>query len=200
MQNLPRKSPLKNRKNLWIWLLLLGVPMLGECCLMVSYAPHSYTFRQRHSEFYGWISTLLLLLVLLARPLKLVGQRRVLGLFAFGFALLHSWLAFDAVMGLDWQKMVFLSLENQRAIWAGLISLLGFVPLAITSTPFAMARMGRHWKTLHRLNPLLTVLAVLHTVWIGVHFGITPLKWTSVVLVLLTLLILGFRGWKGKQR
>ncbi|WP_157442798.1 hypothetical protein [Deinococcus misasensis] len=159
------------------------------------YPMESHTFMQRHSEFYGWLSIFLLLIVLLERPLRLLRERRVLGVSAFVFAALHSWLAFDAVLDRDWERVEF----DQWAMYAGLVALVGFVPLLMTSTNFAMQSLGRHWKTLLRLNVPLGVLPILHTVWIGAHFGVEPWKWTSVTLLLLMGLILGYRVVKGKK-
>ncbi|GGJ31815.1 ferric reductase-like transmembrane domain-containing protein [Deinococcus roseus] len=186
-------------KTVISWALLLGIPLISEGILLCMYNPHSHTFAQRQSEVYGWFAVLSLVLVLLARPLKLMLQRRMLGVAAFVYSVIHTWLAYLAVFDRDWESVEFLSKPDQWAIYAGVVALLGFLPLTLTSTHFAMRQMGKHWKTLHRLGPPMTLLAIVHTVWVGVHFGVDPMKWTSILLALLTLLIFGWRTRKEKR-
>ncbi|MFC5597561.1 ferric reductase-like transmembrane domain-containing protein [Deinococcus cellulosilyticus] len=180
------------------WALLLGLPLISEGVLRALYTQNSHTFEQRQSEVYGWFAVACLLLVLVARPLKLLRQRRMLGVSAFVFSAIHTWLAYQAVFDGDWESMAFLSKPDWWATWAGIVALIGFVPLTLTSTNTAMRLMGKHWKTLHRLGPPLTLMALAHTLWMGVHFGLDPLKWTSVLLILLTVVLFVWRTRKEK--
>ena len=40
------------------------------------------------------------------------------------------------------------------------------VPLAVTSTNGMVRRLGRRWKSLHRLVYLILALAILHYLWL----------------------------------
>lgn len=142
---------------------------------------------QRREELYGLLSLLALLLVLLTRPLPgLRPLRRRLGLTGFGYGLLHGWLALGHVLEGDPSNLLFLNPGTQASIWAGVVALALLLPLALTSTASARRRLGRRWKTLHRLGPPMTLLAALHTAWAGVHFGLSPLRWPSLGLLLLS--------------
>lgn len=188
----------KSTRTVVCWALLLGLPLIAEGVLRALYTQTSHTFEQRQSEVYGWFAVACLLLVLVARPLKLIQQRRMLGVFAFLFSALHTWVAYRAVFDSDWESLEFLSKADQWATWCGVIALLGFVPLFLTSTNGAVRKMGKHWKTLHRLGPPLTLMAILHTLWMGVHFGLDSLTWTSILLILLTLVVYIWRYRKDR--
>jgi methionine sulfoxide reductase heme-binding subunit len=113
----------------------------------------------------------LLLLTLLVTPLReitgwrdLIRLRRMLGLFAFFYALLHfttyAWLD----QGLD-LRAIGEDILKRPYITIGLAALLLLVPLAVTSTDRMMRRLGRRWTQLHRLVYLVTLLGVWHFWW-----------------------------------
>jgi methionine sulfoxide reductase heme-binding subunit len=113
----------------------------------------------------------LLLLTLLVTPLReitgwrdLLRLRRMLGLFAFFYALLHfttyAWLD----QGLDLHA-IGEDILKRPYITIGLAGLLLLVPLAVTSTNRMMRRLGRRWTQLHRLIYLVTLLGLWHFWW-----------------------------------
>lgn len=113
--------------------------------------------------------------------------RRILGVAAFCYALLH--LAAYAVLELN---LDFADLGREIArrpyIMVGLASLLMLVPLAATSTDRAMRRMGRRWLALHRLAYPAALLAAWHFHW-QVRAGLVePLLYWAALGVLL--------GWR----
>jgi sulfoxide reductase heme-binding subunit YedZ len=87
--------------------------------------------------------------------------RRVFGLAAFGYVLLHAliYFVFDQSLdpGLIWEDAV----EHPR-IGVGFLAFLLLIPLALTSTDRAVRRMGKRWTRLHRLSYVATGLGVLH--------------------------------------
>jgi sulfoxide reductase heme-binding subunit YedZ len=94
-----------------------------------------------------------------------VGQRRLLGLFAFAYATLHLlwYLAIDQGLALE---LLAADVVKRPFIMVGLAALLLLVPLAITSTDGWVRRLGyRRWKRLHRLAYLAALLAVVHFLW-----------------------------------
>lgn len=97
-----------------------------------------------------------------AWPMRL---RRMFGLFAFFYAVLHlmayAWLDhwFDAVA--LWNDAL-----KRPYVAAGLAALALMVPLAVTSTHGWVRRLGgRNWQRLHRLVYATAVLAVVHFWW-----------------------------------
>jgi sulfoxide reductase heme-binding subunit YedZ len=94
-------------------------------------------------------------------PLRL---RRMLGLFAFFYVLLH----FLVYAGLDQRfdlVVIFEDIVERPYITIGLLALLLLLPLALTSTNGMMRRLGRRWKKLHRLIYVIGILGVWHFYW-----------------------------------
>ena len=113
----------------------------------------------------------LLLLTLAVTPLRrvsgwnrLIAFRRMLGLFAFFYAILHLsiWVVFDHYF--TWSTMVE-DVLKRPFITAGSVALLLMVPLALTSTTWAIRKLGKRWQALHRLIYLSAAAAVLHFIW-----------------------------------
>ncbi|MGO9454619.1 MAG: sulfite oxidase heme-binding subunit YedZ [Candidatus Binataceae bacterium] len=120
----------------------------------------------------GLLALVFLVAALGCTPLKsIVGWtwpmrlRRMLGLLAFFYALLHviTYTALD--QGLDWHAIVD-DIVKRKFIFVGFFTFLLLIPLAATSTNSALRRLGYvRWKHLHRLAYLAPALAVLHFTW-----------------------------------
>jgi sulfoxide reductase heme-binding subunit YedZ len=90
--------------------------------------------------------------------------RRMLGLYAFAYLLLHL-LAYVVIdQGLAWDVLVEDVLERPW-ITIGVAGVLLLVPLAVTSTRGWMRRLGRRWQHLHRLIYPATALGLWHFYW-----------------------------------
>ena len=91
-----------------------------------------------------------------------VGLRRMLGLFAFFYALLH--FATYALLDQGGKlSRIIADVTKRPFIFAGFAAFLILIPLAATSTAAAVRRLGYpHWKRLHRLVYLAGALAVFH--------------------------------------
>ncbi|MEJ2897104.1 protein-methionine-sulfoxide reductase heme-binding subunit MsrQ, partial [Bordetella avium] len=141
--------------------------------------------------------TLVCLLVTLAiTPLRrLLGQpalvrlRRMCGLFAFFYGLLHftTWIWWDR--GLDLLSMLQ-DLGQRPFILVGFAAFVLMLALALTSTQWSMRRLGRRWQTLHRAIYAIGLLAILHFWWIkmGKNDLREPIIYGAVLLLLL--------GWR----
>ena len=115
------------------------------------------------------LSVLVLLLVTLTiTPLRkfahygeLIRLRRMLGLLAFFYALLHAvtYFVFDQSLdpGLIWADTV-----KHPRIAVGFLAFLILIPLAVTSTDGMIRRLGKRWTRLHRLVYPAMVLSLLH--------------------------------------
>jgi sulfoxide reductase heme-binding subunit YedZ len=118
-----------------------------------------------------WALRLLLLGLALTPLRRLLGQawplrfRRLVGLYAFFYACLHlaTYLVLD--LGAYWQQ-VFADIVKRPYITVGFAAWLLLVPLALTSTRWAMRRLGRRWGLLHRAVYAAAALAVLHFLWL----------------------------------
>jgi len=133
----------------------------------------------------------LLLLTLAVTPLRrLTGWqwlqqfRRMFGLLAFTYGLLHglTWLVVDR--GLLWDEILADVLERPYVTF-GFAALALMVPLALTSTRGMMRRLGRNWQRLHRLVYLVGLLGVLHFVWLSKLDRVEPLVYALVLAALL---------------
>jgi sulfoxide reductase heme-binding subunit YedZ len=139
------------------------------------------------------IWTLRLLLASLAlTPIRIVSGRtwpvalrRLLGLFAFSYVVLHFavWLVLDHFF--DWPTMAA-DVVKRPYITAGLGALLLLTPLALTSTAGMVKRLGgRAWRRLHRLVYVAAILAVLHFVWLAKVGRTEPYVYAAILGVLL---------------
>jgi methionine sulfoxide reductase heme-binding subunit len=98
---------------------------------------------------------------LLNRP-QLTRFRRMLGLFAFFYAMAHLsvWAWLDK--GFDPSEM-WKDILKRWYITVGMAALLGLVPLAVTSTAGWVRRMGyKRWQKLHRAVYFCAALGVIH--------------------------------------
>jgi methionine sulfoxide reductase heme-binding subunit len=119
----------------------------------------------------GRIAIAFLTLSLAATPLntlfgfrQAITVRRTLGLYAFMFAAIHFTLFVGIDYGFD-LPTVFDETFTKPYIIVGLSTLLILIPLAITSFPWWMKRLGKNWKRLHRFVYLAGVLVVVHYIW-----------------------------------
>jgi len=140
------------------------------------------------------LATLRLLAITLAiSPLRklisrlgwLIRFRRLLGLFAFFYATLHmlTWVALYS--GFDLHAML-IDVTRRRFIMAGAAAFLLLLPLALTSTNWAIRKMGgKNWNRLHKLIYLAAICGVVHYWWQVKTGVLKPLDMTIVFAVLL---------------
>ncbi len=120
----------------------------------------------------------------LARLPNLLRLRRMLGLFAFFYVLLHFTVYVALDLDFDWH-MVGADILKRPYITVGFSALLLLIPLAMTSTNRMMRRLGRRWSRLHRLLYLIAALAVWHFYWQEKIDERTPLTYAAVLAILL---------------
>jgi sulfoxide reductase heme-binding subunit YedZ len=118
----------------------------------------------------------------LSWPLSL---RRLLGLFAFFYVVLHFsvWLVLDHFF--DWHEMGA-DIAKRPYITVGMTALVLMIPLAATSTAAAIKKLGgRNWQRLHRLAYVIGVCGALHYLWLAKKANPAPYYYAAVLLVLL---------------
>jgi sulfoxide reductase heme-binding subunit YedZ len=141
----------------------------------------------------GKTALILLVLALACTPANIVlglkqalPLRRPLGLYAFFYVCIHL-LIFAAVdYGLDW-GLIKEAIAEKRYVLVGFTAFLLLVPLAITSTRGWQRRLGKRWKSLHRLVYLAVPLVVIHFLWLVKADISEPLLFGAIVATLLLL-------------
>jgi methionine sulfoxide reductase heme-binding subunit len=141
----------------------------------------------------------LLLLTLAVSPVRelaglpqLLRLRRMLGLFAFFYAVVH----FSVYLVLDLElnfRALGADIAKRPYITIGFTALLLLVPLAVTSTNRMMRRLGRRWQSLHRLIYLIAILGVWHFYWQVKRDVREPLIYAGMLALLLAYRVLRAR-------
>jgi len=137
--------------------------------------------------------TLILILATLAiTPLRrmakqywLIGVRRMIGLFAFFYGVLHftTYIWLDKFFDLH---EMFKDIAKRPFITIGFSAFVLLIPLALTSTAGWIRRLGgKNWQRLHRLIYLTGVLGVIHYIWLVKADKRKPLEYAGVLSVLL---------------
>ncbi|MBZ5598538.1 MAG: sulfoxide reductase heme-binding subunit YedZ [Acidobacteriia bacterium] len=137
--------------------------------------------------------TLIFLLITLAvtplrkltKQLWMIRFRRMLGLFAFFYGLLHflTYIWLDKFFDL---REMLADVGKRRFIAAGFTAFVLLIPLAITSTSGWIRRLGgRRWRLLHRLIYISAIAGVIHYVWLVKADLRKPLQYAFVLLILL---------------
>jgi sulfoxide reductase heme-binding subunit YedZ len=125
---------------------------------------------------------------------RLAPLRRILGLFAYFYALLHllSYAWFDQGLVLSDMAQDIL---QRPFIAVGFVAVLLLTPLALTSFNAAIRKLGaRRWQQLHRLVYAVAVLAMVHFFWMraGKNDFAEVLLYAAVLSLLL--------GWRLYRR
>ena len=140
------------------------------------------------------LATLRLLTITLAiTPLRrlsprlnwLIKFRRLLGLFAFFYATLHMLTYVALYSGFNLNAMLA-DVAKRRFITMGVAAYLLLLPLALTSTTWAIRKLGgKNWNRLHKLVYLAAICGVIHYWWQVKPGVITPITITVILAVLL---------------
>ncbi|MEW6981606.1 protein-methionine-sulfoxide reductase heme-binding subunit MsrQ [Colwelliaceae bacterium 6471] len=148
----------------------------------------------------------LLLITLLITPLTkrfklkmLMNTRRLLGLYAFTYAMLHilNFLFFEVQFNLS----LFVEEIFDRAyITVGMLAALCLLALAVTSFSRVKRTMGKSWQTLHNLIYLIVLLVAIHFYWSVKSEIIEPLIYIVITVFLLSLRHHKFKRWFRRAR
>ena len=115
----------------------------------------------------------------------LIKFRRLLGLFAFFYASLHLLTYVALYAGFDVNTMAT-DIAKRRFITVGVAAWLLLLPLAATSTNWAIRKLGgKRWSRLHKLVYVAAVLGVVHYWWQVKPGVLTPITMTVIMGVLL---------------
>jgi methionine sulfoxide reductase heme-binding subunit len=124
---------------------------------------------------------------------ELIRLRRLLGLFAFFYALLHAliYFVFDQSLSL---KLIWEDTIEHPRIAVGFVAFLLLIPLALTSTNASIRRLGKRWTRLHRLIYLATGLGILHYLMVqklDIRVGLVYVASFALLMIARTLISKG---------
>ena len=205
-----------SRATPWPWLLRAWVkPLVFVACL----APLAWLVVAAASNALGanpaealirslgeWALRFLCLALAVTPLRQLTGQpalarlRRMVGLWAFAYALLHllayAWLD----RGLEWGELLA-DIAQRPFILVGTLAWGLLLLLALTSFDAAIRWLGgKRWRALHRAVYLVAPLALLHFYWMRAG----KRNWLEVGVYALVLgLLLGWRAysaWRARRR
>jgi sulfoxide reductase heme-binding subunit YedZ len=137
----------------------------------------------------GGAAIVLLALSLACTPLSTyagwkdaVKLRRALGLYAFMYAAIHFVLFVFVDFGLQFD-LIAREFVEKRYLWVGVPAFIMLVALAATSFRWAMRRMGKNWKRLHKLIYFVGLLVVLHLAFVikGDFFRLSGDVWKPLL-------------------
>ncbi len=154
-------------------------------------------------QTYALIAVALIYFALLVTPIYfvfptlpfkpvLIKARRALGVSAFLFASLHVYLEFFKNFG-GFSNLKYLTGIYVYAFLFGAIALFILTIMTATSFNYAVKKLGRYWKTIHRFIYLAGFLIVFHVFIIGSDFSSIsdPESWVYI-FALLSLFALEF--------
>ena len=138
-----------------------------------------------------------LLIALAITPLRrltgwaaLASFRRMFGLFAFFYVMLHfsTYLVLDFFFRFD---LIVDDIVERRYVTAGFTGFVLLIPLALTSTKGMIRRLGgQRWRRLHRLVYVAAAAGVVHYLWLVKVDALPPLVYGAILAALL-----GVRVW-----
>jgi sulfoxide reductase heme-binding subunit YedZ len=121
--------------------------------------------------------------------------RRMAGLFAFFYGLLHftTYIYLDQFLDID---SILKDIAKRPFITMGFAAFTMLVPLAATSFDAVIRWMGgKNWKWLHRLVYISAICGVIHYLWLVKADTSRPLTYGAVLAVLL-----GYRIWEWAKK
>ena len=140
----------------------------------------------------GFVAIIFIALTLAVTPLrKITGWnwlshfRRMLGLYAFFYGLVHFSIYYSLQQSFH-VKAVFWDAVDHPFIFYGMTALLLMVPLAATSTSGMIKRLGAaNWKRLHKLVYVVAIAAAIHFWMNGKVVGVEQKIFAGAVALLL---------------
>lgn len=116
---------------------------------------------------------------------QVIRLRRLIGLFAFFYVVLHvsNYVILDQFF--DW-RAIWEDIIKRWYITVGMVGLLCLIPLAITSTKGWIKRMGgKNWNKLHKAVYVAGAAACLHFFMMRKGFQIEPLVYAGIFIGLM---------------
>ena len=136
----------------------------------------------------------------LTRQYWLIQYRRMTGLFAFFYGCLHftTYIWLDQFFDL---RSVYKDIYKRPFITVGFTAFVSMIPLAATSTQWAIRKLGKRWQKLHRLIYVSASAGVVHYYWLVKKDIRVPVIYAAILSVLLLYrMIVWVRQYHSLQR
>src|SRR5690606_21628741 len=120
--------------------------------------------------------------------INLMRFRRMLGLLAFYYIVLHLlvWLVLDVRI----LTQIWADILKRPYITVGMAGFALLIPLAVTSNNWSIRRLGPlRWRRLHQLGYLAAILGAVHFILLVKGWQIEPFLYLGAILALLALRI-----------
>ena len=115
-----------------------------------------------------------------------ISYRRMFGLFVFFYASAHMMTYVGIDYRFDWSSIGD-DIIKKKFIFAGFLAWLLLVPLALTSSKRMIRLLRDKWKKLHKLIYIISLLGIIHYLWLVKVVTIEPLIYLIIIVILLTL-------------
>ena len=117
-----------------------------------------------------------------------ITYRRMFGLFVFFYASAHMMTYVGIDYRFDWSSIGD-DIVKKKFIFSGFLAWLLLVPLALTSSKRMIRLLRDKWKKLHKLIYIISLLGIIHYLWLVKVVTIEPLIYLIIIVILLTLRI-----------
>ena len=115
-----------------------------------------------------------------------ISYRRMFGLFVFFYASAHMMTYVGIDYRFDWSSIGD-DIIKKKFIFAGFLAWLLLVPLALTSSKRMIRLLRDKWKKLHKLIYIISLLGIVHYLWLVKVVTVEPLIYLIIIVILLTL-------------
>ena len=115
-----------------------------------------------------------------------ISYRRMFGLFVFFYASAHMMTYVGIDYRFDWSSISD-DIIKKKFIFAGFLAWLLLVPLALTSSKRMISLLRDKWKKLHKLIYIISLLGIIHYLWLVKVVTVEPLIYLIIIVILLTL-------------
>ena len=115
-----------------------------------------------------------------------INYRRMFGLFVFFYASAHMMTYVGIDYRFDWSSIRD-DIIKKRYIFVGFLAWLLLIPLTLTSSKRMIRFLKDKWKKIHKLIYLISLLGVIHFLWLVKIITAEPLVYLIIIIVLLML-------------
>ncbi|MDB2470834.1 sulfoxide reductase heme-binding subunit YedZ [Candidatus Pelagibacter bacterium] len=115
-----------------------------------------------------------------------ISYRRMFGLFVFFYASAHMMTYVGIDYRFDWSSISD-DIVKKKFIFVGFLAWLLLVPLALTSSKRMIRLLRDKWKKLHKLIYIISLLGIIHYLWLVKVVTVEPLIYLIIIVILLTI-------------
>jgi methionine sulfoxide reductase heme-binding subunit len=115
-----------------------------------------------------------------------ISYRRMFGLFVFFYASAHMMTYVGIDYRFDWSSISD-DIVKKKFIFVGFLAWLLLVPLALTSFKKMIRLLRDKWQKLHKLIYIISLLGIIHYLWLVKVVTVEPLIYLIIIVILLML-------------